>query len=250
MEAYVRIGRLRTLLNVANWRARAAERRIARGPGAFIAVSERVRRDFERIHGLPRGRATVIPNGASFHVPRAERSAWRARHGIPETTPVLLTIGRDDFVKGYGLLERAWNRLDGEFPEALWVQVGGRGAARSARRLVTGPVPPEDVTEWIHAADWGALPSYYEGCSVALIEMLAGGLPTLAHDVGNAAEVIVPGKNGDLVRSSRDAWVRALRERLAGAPERAVAGFDRAFSWERITDRVEDVYRTVAASRS
>jgi hypothetical protein len=71
MEAYVRIGRLRTLLNAANWRARAAERRIARGPGAFIAVSERVRQDFERLHGLPRGRASVIPNGASFHAPRS-----------------------------------------------------------------------------------------------------------------------------------------------------------------------------------
>lgn len=250
MEAYVRIGRLRTLLNAANWRARAAERRIARGPGAFIAVSERVRRDFERIHGLPPGRARVIPNGASFHAPRSERAAWRTRHGIPENAPVLLTIGRDDFVKGYDLLERAWSRLDGEFPEALWVQVGGRGAARSSRRLVTGPVPREDVTEWIHAADVGALPSYYEGCSVALIEMLAGGLPTLAHDVGNAAEVIRPGWNGDLVRSSREAWIGALRERLSRAPERAPAGFDRAFSWERITDRVEDVYRTVAASRS
>ena len=44
-----------------------------------------------------------------------------------------------------------------------------------------------------------ALPSYYEGCSVALLEMLAGGLFTLAHDVGNAAEVIRPGANGEIV---------------------------------------------------
>jgi glycosyltransferase involved in cell wall biosynthesis len=250
METYVRIGRWRTLLNAANWRARAAERRIARGPGALIAVSERVRKDFERLHGLAPGRARVIPNGASFRPPRLGRAEWRARHGIPEDTPVLLTVGRHDFVKGYGLLERAWTRLERSAPRAIWVQVGGAGPARSPRRLVTGPLPREDVAEWIHAADVGALPSYYEGCSVALIEMLAGGLPTLAHDVGNAAEVIRPGWNGDLVGPSPGAWTRALRERLGRAPERAPAGFDHAFSWESITDRVEEVYRTAIASRS
>src|SRR4249919_1220655 len=63
MRTYVRLGRLRTLANLANWRAVREERSWARRPGRLIAVSERVRSDFARLHGLDPARAEVIPNG-------------------------------------------------------------------------------------------------------------------------------------------------------------------------------------------
>ncbi|HSD19651.1 MAG TPA: glycosyltransferase family 4 protein, partial [Anaeromyxobacter sp.] len=69
METYVRIGRLRTLVNPENWRARSAERAAVRRAERFIAVSRRVQSEFERHHGLDPTRATVIPNGASFASP-------------------------------------------------------------------------------------------------------------------------------------------------------------------------------------
>ena len=248
MAAYVRIGRVRTLLNPANWRARAEEREAARRPGALIAVSDRVRREFERYHGLARGRARVISNGASFEPPRIPRAAWRATHGIAETTSVLLTIGRHDFVKGHGLLARAWDELAREFPDALWVLVGGSAPGRTARRLVTGSVSRDDVVNWIHASDFGALPSYYEGCSVALLEMLAGSLPTLAHDVGNAAEVIRPGVTGNLVAPRERDWVQALREYLERRPARPPTGLDPAYRWDSIAASIEEVYLDVRAA--
>jgi glycosyltransferase involved in cell wall biosynthesis len=109
MDVYVRLGRLRTLANLANWRAVLDERTAARGDGPLIAVAERVRRDFARYHGLDPGRVTVISNGVP--PPRASegRAALRHRHGLGDG-PVLLTIGRPDFVKGHDLLERAWRR--------------------------------------------------------------------------------------------------------------------------------------------
>jgi glycosyltransferase involved in cell wall biosynthesis len=246
MAAYVRIGRLRTLANPANWRAVAAERSWARRPGRLIAVAERVRRDFARWHGLDRARAIVISNGYAPVAPSEDRAALRRRHGIAEHTPVLLTIGRDDFVKGYGLLERAWAAACAAEQGALWVTVGGRAPARSPGRLVTGAIPHAEVASWIGAADLGALPSWYEGCSVALIEMLAGGLYSLAQDVGNAPELIHTGVDGEVLEGRVGAWTAALERLIAERPARVAARLDATFGWPAIAAHTEAVYRAVA----
>jgi glycosyltransferase involved in cell wall biosynthesis len=246
VATYVRIGRLRTLVNPGNWRAIALERSWARRPGRLIAVAERVRRDFARWHGLDPARATVIPNGYVPVAPSEERAALRRRHGIAERAPVLLTIGRDDFVKGYGLLGRAWAAARAAERGALWVTVGGRVPSRSPGRLVTGAIPHAEVASWIAAADLGALPSWYEGCSVALIEMLAGGLYSLAQDVGNAPEVIHAGVDGEVLEGRVEVWTAAL-ERLIPAPAtRAAARLDVTFGWPAIVARTEAVYRDAA----
>ena len=247
MAAYVRMGRLRTLANPGNWRGFREERAAVRRRGRFIAVSGRVRDEFARHHGLDPARAVVIPNGILPGGPRLGRAAWRRRQGIPDNLPVLLTIGRRDFVKGHALLERAWRRFRGGGRDALWVRVGDEAPAREPGRWTTGPLPHGDVREWIAAADVGALPSHYEGCSVALVEMVGGGLYTLAHDVGNAAEVIHPG-TGVLVAPREADWAAALERAFPAAHPPAAPhaahrpGFEAEYSWDAIAARVEEVY--------
>ena len=250
METYVRMTRLRTLANLANWRAVAEERRGCRWPVRMIAVAERVRRDFARWHGFDPSRAQVIPNGVGFDPPQESRSSLRARHGIPEDARVLLTIGRDDFVKGYDLLARAWERSGAAGRGHTWVTVGGAAPVRATGRLVTGPVPHREVVDWIHAADAGALPSYYEGCSVALLEMLAGGLFALSHDVGNAAEILATPDVGRILPRSETAWTSALREALERVPGPRAATLSPEFGWSSISERTEAIYREVVAGAS
>lgn len=242
METYVRLGRLQTLVNPTNWRGRDRERAAIRRSGRVIAVSARVRDEFARHHGLDPARAVVIPNGVTFAKPAQGRVAWRALHGIAPRTPVLLTIGRRDFVKGIALLARAWEEVRARVPDALWVVAGGDAREVRPDRLTTGPIPHADVLEWISAADVGALPSYYEGCSVALLEMLAGGLPALAHDVGSAAEVIEPKVNGALVPRDAGAWTSALAAALGGASRTRTPGLGPEYGWDAIAARVEAVY--------
>jgi glycosyltransferase involved in cell wall biosynthesis len=245
MATYVRLGRVQTLANPGNWRDLLEERRAVRRAGAVIAVSERVRQDFARFHGLDPARARVIPNGVAAVAPRGTRAALRSAWSIPPDAPVLLTIGRPDFVKGFDLLARAWHaalRPAG----ALWVTVGGARPERAPGRLVTGPLAHADVADWIHAADLGALPSYYEGCSVALLEMLEGGLFTLASDVGNAAEVIAPGVTGALVPRDALAWSAAITRWLPSPPPRGPGLPDR-FHWPGIAQAVEEVYVEVTS---
>lgn len=247
MATYVRIGRLRTLANLANWRAVGEERSLVRGTSRLIAVSERLRQDFERHHGLDPARVTVISNG---YVPRAageDRAALRQRYGLDPAAPVLLTVGRDDFVKGYRLLARAWEHTGDATPDAVWVTVGGRARARAPGRLVTGPVPHGEVASWIAAADFGAFPSWYEGGGIALLEMLGGGLFTLAHDVGIATDVIRAGVNGAIVAPTAEAWRAAFHAALERPPGR-VPGLDGCYAWPAIVERTERVYQEIAGA--
>ncbi len=242
MARYVELGRLRTLVHPGNWRAVAHERAAARRRGRLIAVSHRVAEQFQRWHGIDASAVTVIPNGASFAPASEPRASLRRRHGIADDAPVLLTIGRADFVKGLGLLQRAWDA--GPRGDAVWVGVGGDAPGRptgpNGNRIVTGPVPAREVTNWVHAADLGAMPSYYEGCSLALMEMLATGLYVLGHDVGNAGEVLAEPR-GRIVAPNAGAWRDALADALARRP-RGVP-LDDAFRWDAIVARTEAVYR-------
>jgi len=247
MAAYVRLGRLRTLANPNNWQAVRIERERSQSAATLIAVSERVRREFARFHGLDPGRASVVPNGASFAAPAEVRERLRARHGIPAGAPVALTVGRDDFVKGFGLFSRAWSGSGAAEQGAVWVTVGGRAPSRAASRIVTGPVSPQEVVNWIHAADFGALPSYYEGCSLALLDMLAGGLYCLAHDVGGVSEVIRPGDNGEILAPRAREWAGVLRRLAARPPARVTGGLDPAYAWDALTGRIDALYRTALA---
>lgn len=214
----------------------------------MIAVSERVRDQFARWHGLDASRTRVISNGFTPAAPAEGRAALRRRHGIPESAFVLLTIGRADFVKGFDLLERAWIRSGAAARGAVWVTVGGHQPSQGEGRLVTGPVPHREVASWIAAADAGALPSYYEGCSVALLEMLGGRLYTLAHAVGNSDEIIRPGENGELIARDVTAWSSALGKFLERHPPRVASGLAPAFGWPMISAATEAVYRTVVGA--
>jgi glycosyltransferase involved in cell wall biosynthesis len=164
-------------------------------------------------------------------------------HDIPPHTAVLLTIGRNDYVKGFDLIERVWKDL-GDLPRNVtWVTVGGGEPRREDRRIVTGPVPPPHVIEWIHAADLGAVPSYYEGGGIALLDMLAGGLYVLTHDVGVASDVVRSRQNGEVLPRSAGAWREALRRTLADPPGRVRDSIGKEYRWSEIAARVESLYR-------
>ena len=245
MEVYVRRGRLRTLANLANWRVSLDERASVHHAAALVAVSDRLCEEIARWHGVPRARIEHVPNAITRTPAAVPRTEWRARHGIDGSAPVLLTIGRRDFVKGLDLLERAWNAA--RPANAIWVQVGGAPAPERQDRIGTGPLPPDQVAAWIAAADLGAFPSYYEGGGIALLEMLAGGLHTLSHDVGCAREVIHPGRNGALVAPSETAWTRELQRLLRNLPPRHDEGPGAEYDWPAIAERLERIYTRVAA---
>ena len=206
-------------------------------------MAKALRDELVRFHGAARDAFTVIPNGTRFAPPRVGRAEWRRLHDLDPAAPVVLTIGRADYVKGLDLFQRAWETPGARPPGAIWVQAGGASPRRDATRFITGPISPDDVIEWIHAADLGAFPSYYEGCALSLIDMLAGGRYVLSHAVGAAPEQIRPGVNGEFVPQRHDAWAAALARRLADPPRPADIPSAGVWGWPAITARVEGLYR-------
>jgi glycosyltransferase involved in cell wall biosynthesis len=56
----------------------------------------------------------------------------------------------------------------------------------------------QDVRPYTSAFDVGVLCSIYEAAPLAVLEMMAMGLPVVMSNVGGAAEIVVPGKTGFL----------------------------------------------------
>ncbi len=241
---------------------------------------------FARDHGLER--LQVIPNGADereFDVPDAERAERRARfraeHRIASDEPLLLTVGSHTGGKGHSLVLAALGRL--QVPRATLALVGntalGRGClpgcrrraafarvrSRGRRRALLLDPPRDGVVDAYFAADLFVFGSQVECSPLVLFEAAAAGLPFVTVPAGNAAEiaawtgggVVVDAPRHDgLVRGRPADVARAVEELLADPRRRAELGergrqaWRADYSWARVTDRYERLYRDLRTSSS
>lgn len=221
----------------------------------------------ERRHGgragvsgqpAPRPHHVVVPPGVDCDrfVPLAAdaRRAVRSRLGLPADGPLIASVSRLVPRKGMDVLVEAAARLAPSFP-GLTVAIAGTGreAGRleaQVRRLrapvrLLGRVPEEDKADLLAAADvfamacrnrWGGLEQ--EGFGIVFLEAAASGTPQVAGDSGGAAEAVLDGDTGLVVRQPEDpAEVAAALQRLLddeglrrrmgeAARRRAVSEFD------------------------
>lgn len=171
---------------------------------AIIANSQRGMEEIIRHYGFPAGRIHVVHNGTDctrFH-PAAPKPAR------PEV--VLLLVGSGFERKGVDFAIRALARL----PAAAHLVVAGKGNPAPYRRLaarlgVAGRLSflgsAQPMEEVYAAADILVHPAIYEPFSNACLEAMACGLPVVSSRTNGAAEVIQPGRNGDVVPDPADA---------------------------------------------
>ena len=68
-----------------------------------------------------------------------------------------------------------------------------------------------DVTSLLHEADTFVLPSFSEGFSIALVEAMLCGLPSLVTKIGGPSEIIEEGKTGFLIDPyAEEEWTIAM----------------------------------------
>jgi glycosyltransferase involved in cell wall biosynthesis len=110
----------------------------------------------------------------------------------------------------------------------------------------------EDVPDLLAASDVFALPSLYEGSSLALLEAMAAGRAVVSSSIGGTAELIEDGANGLLVPPGDvGALSSAIRRLLRDDGLRArlgAEGRDRveaSFAERATADAVEGVYSEV-----
>ncbi|SHF03264.1 glycosyltransferase family 4 protein [Streptoalloteichus hindustanus] len=194
----------------------------------------------------------------------------RVRHGVEipphprkpvdNSPPVVASVGRLTAQKGFDLLLDAVAELCSQGQELRVVIAGdGRDAAALRRRAAGLPVEfvghCRDVPGLLASCDVFCLPSRREALSLALLEAVAAGVPSVATDVGDhraaltgAALIIPPEDRPALVRAlARLLREPALRAELgARARERAV----RDFAVERMAERTASVLEQVALTRT
>ncbi len=165
------------------------------------------------------------------------RAQWGWLH-----TPILLTAARLTPWKGVDLLMAALY----DVPDVRLV-VAGEGddlprlqaLAAPLRERVTflGRVPRATLYQMMHAADYFALYSGYEGLPHTVLESLRAGTPVIVSDKGGSPEIVQADVNGyivpyrqheALVDTLRAAFAPGQRERLAAHTHDQLAQF--AFS--------------------
>jgi glycosyltransferase involved in cell wall biosynthesis len=245
----------------------AARNWFFRDADAFVAMSRAIEAEMLEAR-MPREKVVYLPHGvdtARFRPAEPdERSAQRARLGLPADAKVVIWTGRLLRAKGLETLLRAFARLASADPRVLLVLVGsGEGQALSVeaelraraeqppllgRVVFTGAV--DDVAPWLRAADAFAFPSEFEALGLSLLEAAACGLGCVASRTGGIVDVVEDGANGLLsTPGDADALASAIERLLSDATLRAdlgaaarrtvLARFDEADSVER--------YRTLFA---
>jgi glycosyltransferase involved in cell wall biosynthesis len=201
------------------------------------------------LHGIELG---------SSPVPDADaRVTARQLLDLPMDALVLGTVGNLTPVKQQSTLLRVLRDLQPAHP-GLRLVIVGEGPLRHALTLEARSLGVEDqvvftggrddVARLLPAFDVFVLSSEFEGLSIALVEGLAVGLPSVVTAVGGLPEVIADGVEGLLVppRSPR-AFVQALDRLLSDGELRrrmSVAALERSKSFDirRAVRRLEEVY--------
>ncbi|HVY78141.1 MAG TPA: glycosyltransferase [Solirubrobacterales bacterium] len=229
-------------------------RLLARGVGRYIAVSEAIAGELAERFRYQAEKIEVVYNAVEldrFGGPAP--AGLRAELSDDPAAPLVLTAARLDEQKGHDVLLRAAVAL----PEVRFALAGdgplrAQLEAEAARLGVAGRIKflgrREDVPQLLAACDVFALPSLYEGSSLAVLEAMAARRAVVSSAIGGTAELIADGVDGVLVAPGDDAALAtalqrlvgdaALRERLgAGARERA-----EHFGSAAMGRRVEGIY--------
>jgi glycosyltransferase involved in cell wall biosynthesis len=148
---------------------------------------------------------------------------------------------------------QVWIAGSGPYQPELEALAARLGVAERVRFL--GTLPTGQLTALYHAADLLAATSFVnETFGIAPAEAMACASPVVASHFGGFPEVVEDGVTGYLVRPQDPADLARRIDVLLADPahaaamgEAGLARVRRLFTWEAVVDRLERVYRRVAA---
>lgn len=259
---------------LAHWlpRYREFDRLVARQYAddgrTVIAISKMVARDLARYHGVRPERIRLVYNGVDLDQfsPRNRahyRRPLREKLGIAEGEILLLIVAHNFALKGVPSLVRATGRLAALGCPVRLAVAGGKRHAAAARLAAREGVADrvsflgsvDDAAPWYAAADAYVQPTFYDPCSLVVLEAFAAGLPVVTSRFNGAGELLTEGREGylvddpanvdELVQRLRPLLEPEIRERM-GLAARQLA---EQHSWERNCHEVLNVYHEIARTR-
>ena len=232
----------------------------------FITVCDAMVQQYVDAGIGTRDKYTTVYSGMDvdrFLSPSEDRATVRQRLGIGQNAVVVVKVARLFNLKGHKYLIDAAPQIVAAVPNVKFLFVGdgllhGEFKTRieelglTDRFCFTGLVPPNEVTNYIHASDLVAHTSVWEGLARVLPQGLIAGKPVVSFDIDGAPEVCIDGETGLLVPTRQtaqlaDAVIRLasdedLRHRLGAEGRRR---FTTQFRHQYMTERIREVYEKV-----
>ena len=222
----------------------------------FVAISDMVKQDMMRWYRIPEEQITVIYNGVDterFHPRNRQfREEVRARHGLRDEL-VILFVSNNFRMKGLDYLLQALAEIKQDSHPPLKLLVLGRDRKkpylRMARKLgVSEEVifvgATKDPEKYYGAADLLVHPTFYDACSLTVLEGLASGLPVITSLSNGASGVIAHGEEGWLLDNARNVeelkrgiryfFEEELRNRVACQGRRKAEGYSERANFDRM----------------
>ncbi len=191
----------------------------------IVAISDMVKQDIMRWYGIPEERIAVVYNGVDverFHPRnRQYREEIRGRHGIGAEELVILFVSNNFQMKGLGFLIKALAKIKKEMPSPFKLLILGRDRQESYLSLAKNMGIFEDVIfvgstkepeKYYGSSDLLVHPTFYDACSLTVLEALATGIPVITTRCNGASGVITHGQEGFVISDPRDG--RALVEKI------------------------------------
>ena len=242
------------------WRRRVALRWSWRHSRAFVAVSSHTATQVQMRLGLPDRAVHVIPNGVPIRP--GERERTRAKLGVEDDEVLILTVGNLRRRKGHAVLVQALAELQRAGCAAPWqLVIAGDGSQRENLTRLTTELGVadrvqllghrDDVPDLQAAADIYAMPSFWEGMPLAILEAMIVGKAIVASRVGGIPEMLCEGESGLLVPAGDPlALAGALRHLIEDPAQRERLGeagrrhAEAEFHVAVMADRYEHLYRS------
>ena len=162
-----------------------------------IAISEMVARDIRFWFGYPRSMLHLIPNGIDVKKFTPEnirhRDKIRSRYKIKQEDFVFLFMANNLALKGLNVLIKATFALQALPVKILIIGPYNRKVKRKAKSLSNTIIfgNRADDPEYIYpACDCLVHPSFYDACSLVVLEAMASGIPVITTKTNGASMYI------------------------------------------------------------
>jgi UDP-glucose:(heptosyl)LPS alpha-1,3-glucosyltransferase len=221
------LARMAKGLDLAHWSFALLERRqyLGDSPPLIVVNSNMVRAHFREHYGIGGDdihvvRSAIDPGRFAEPDRLRRRLEWRGHWGIAADETVALFVAMNYRLKGLEPLLYAASLLPARERFRLLIAGHSRtgGYERLARRLGIGERvcflgPCRDVKHCYFAADFLVHPTFYDPCSLVVLEALACGLPVITSRHNGAGELLNPPAEGFIVDDPHDqaqlAWCLA-----------------------------------------
>ena len=234
---------------------------------AIIAISDMVKQDMMRWYQIPEGRITVVYNGVDierFHPRnRQYREEIRRRYGIGEDELVILFVSNNFRMKGLGFLIRALADLKKEGSPHFKLLVLGRDRKppyiRLAKKLgiseeMVFAGTTSEIEKYYGAADLLVHPTFYDACSLTVLEALASGLPVITTASNGASGILCHGEEGwvihdpksvgELGKAIRYFFEEGTRKDASRRGREKAEAYSQKANFDQITKTFQEVLQT------